>query len=450
MHRMFRFIALLALAGILAACGGPGAATTPTSAPVGQAIEDVAEPTEAIEPTDAPAAAVEATAEPTSAVAEATAAEETEAAGGEQTDEEIMAAIQETLDQWGEAMSEGDVEKLREVIDPKNMPFKRVLETRLKLLSESAVAGINTPGGKVIQITPRDLGYVQALVETPNGAQRYFIFKQVDGRWLMSEPRRAELGKRQKIETDKFVFEYYPWDEEIIDEIQAVVEQGHNDMVEKLGRGPDTKVLVDISPTAETNPGGTRGTDLASYRGLIRARNMRQIAINAPGSYGFGTFDPSIGWEKELGLTVAHEYVHLISDCCFTSLARMSQWMIEGVSVYVSEGGHTNGYVPALAEGVRNDVLWPIEDKTAKPGQVPEDLQNLAELPRDVALAYGQAAALVDYIATNFGGLDAFWKLVGEYDKQQRLAPSVEAALGITLEELEKGYLEDLQKRYGS
>ncbi len=296
----------------------------------------------------------------------------------------------------------------------------------------------------------RGQNYILAHVDV--GSQRFtFTFRDVKGQWLLSEPGRAELGKKTKIETEHFTLEYYPWDENVAPEIAAMLEDAHKFVVEKLGRGPDKKVRVQLNPTAELAK--TSGLALAFYQyGSTRQQIGRaNIVINSPNSFPGGRYDREAGWKSEMDDTLKHEYVHLVHDCCFTNAVFQAAWMTEGLAVYLTEGGHTNYYMASYAiPAIQNDTILPIWAPRPGPGKVPKHLEEWDELDGAERLtAYGLSATLVEYIVTNYGGLDGFWKLATDFEKSHDIKQSVRNAFGISFEEFEKGWKDDLKKRYG-
>jgi hypothetical protein len=456
MNILRHFTVPLLLVLVLAGCGGLPAANTPAiQTPSTDAI--AAAPAATNEPTTA-AATTAPTAESTPATtAAATTGAATAApnqtstsAAATLSDDELKAALQKTMDTWSQAFAEADKGLLAKAVDPKALAFRRTQEAYLKYVSEAQGSSGMDWSGTVATVKRRENGYVQAGVDI-RGARRVFTFKPVGGRWLLSEPSRAELGQRKKLETEHFIMEYYPWDADVADDIAKLLEKVHADDTAKMGKGPDKKTLVHVAPTAEATPGGSSGTFLAFYRRGIGSRlGQKEIVINSPNNAGFGGYDPAEGWQPQLEGTIAHEYAHLINDCCFTPIAKQNDWMTEGLAVYISEGGHTNGYMSRVKYAVQHDSLIPIIGQPTSAGGVRQDLENLSALDKDNGLAYGEAATLVDYIVTHYGGLEGYWKLVDDYSKTQNFDQSLQNVLKITVADLDKAWRADLKQRYGN
>jgi hypothetical protein len=406
---------------LLAACAGAPQAAAPTSAPA---------PTVPAAPTDAPA--------PTAPAAPTSAPEPTIA--GTPTEEDIKAGIQQALDLYAQAYNENNPELLKQAADQTNAPFRRFIQTRFDTFQESIRAG-QERSYKVGDIKPRDFGFVQAKVET-GGFVYDWTFRQVDGRWVMSEPTEAQLGKREKVETEHFTFYTYPWADDINGKLMELMETARSNVLEKLGKAPEQKTSVYIRPIFGV-AGSQNPNTLAYYDRSSRAGD--RIVLYAPESYVFQAYDPSIGWEKELEATLTHEYTHLVNNRSFTPIARMTDWMVEGLAEYVSDPNSARDRGVPLA--VQSDQIIPIVDTS---GQVnKQDLEHLTILEKDVSLAYGLAASLVDYINETYGGMDGFWKFAAAYDQQQNLDKALQEAFGVSYEQFDQGWRAWLKAKYG-
>jgi hypothetical protein len=114
------------------------------------------------------------------------------------TDDDIKAGIQQTLDLYAQAYNDSQPDMLKQVVDQSNLPFRRLVQGRFDTYQQSIFAGQVTFDYKVDSIKPRDLGFVQAQVVRANdGAVADWLFRQVNGKWLLSEPNEEQIGKRQ-------------------------------------------------------------------------------------------------------------------------------------------------------------------------------------------------------------------------------------------------------------
>ena len=186
----------------------------------------------------------------------------------------------------------------------------------------------------------------------------------------MSEPAENQLGKREKVDTEHFTFYMYPWADDVNSKLVELIEQARSNVLDKLGKVPEQKTLVYIRPIF-----GVAGSDnpntLAFYDRSNRGGD--RIVMYAPESYVFQAYDPAVGWEKELEITLTHEYTHLVNNRSFTPIARMTDWMVEGLAEYVSDPNSARDRGVPLA--VETDQIIPIKDTS---GQVnKQDLEHL-------------------------------------------------------------------------
>lgn len=404
-------------AGLVAGCAGGGQAPAATGAP--QAT--VAPSTQAPPATVVPAAS---------------------AAPAAPTEEQIKASIQETLDTYARAWNENDLDLLRQAVDQTNRPFRRLIEGRFETFQESIRAGTITYRFTVGEIAERDLGFVQAKVSNGNEVADW-LFREVDGRWVLSEPTEDQIGERMRTEDDGFVFLTYPWADDVNGRVMELMKEARDIVEEKLGRLPEQQSEVLIKPIFGV---GTleSATSLAYYSRAFRQGAPDRMVIFAPQTFMFGFYDPAEGWEETLLSTLAHEYTHLVNDRAFTPIARMSDWMFEGLAEYVSAPDAPLRRGVPLA--VETDQIIPIIDTSDRVYK--QDLEHLTILEKDVSLAYGLATTLVEYIAETYGGLDGFWKLVEAYDKAQNLDVALQQAFGIGFEQFDAEWRAWLKERY--
>jgi hypothetical protein len=403
----------MALFGVLiAGCAAPQAAT-PTPAPA---------------PTRAPAQPAPTSRADAGPTAPATA-----------SDADILASIQQSLDLYAQAYNENKPELLKQAADQTNAPFRRFIQTRFDTLQASINAGQQGSYEAANIIKKLDLGYVLAQVKS-GGAVADWTFREVDGRWVMSEPAERQLGKREKVQGEHFVYYVYPWSKDINSQIMELMETARSNVEQKLGKVPDTKPNVYIRPIF--GAGGIENANvLAYYDG--HSRDGDRIVVYTPESYVFGFYDPAAGWESKLERVLTHEYTHLANNRAFTPIARMSDWMFEGLAEFVAG----NRRVGEVSLAVRSDQIIPIKDTSGVVNK--QDLEHLTILEKDVSLSYGLAVSLVDYIVETHGGMDGWWKLVGAYDTSQNLDKALREAFGIGFDEFDQGWRAWLKQKYG-
>jgi hypothetical protein len=413
-------IALFLAVAMMTGCSSPQA-TAPTAAPAPTATPAA---TAAPAPTEAPAPTVPA---------------------GTPDDAAITAAIQETLDTYAQAYNQNDVQMLQSAVDQSNAPIRRLIEERFNTYQESIFGGTINWKFTVQDIERRDLGFILARADRQGGGRYDFLFREVDGKWLLSEPSEKQLGERYTFETEHFVFQAYHWSDDINQEVAELMEQAREKALEKLGTVPEEKYQINLRPIFGLTPPSSANA-LAWYQPASRPRGDR-IQINLPGGFQFGAYDPVRGWQEDLFSTLTHEYTHLVHTRSFPEYYGLSSWTIEGLAEWVSDNPRAGTVSAAVAS---NNVI-PIVNRDNP--TAPQDLDHLSLLNQDVSLGYGLAYSLVAYITETYGGIDAFWELCGAIRAapgtgEERYDIAFEEAFGVSYQEFDTGWREYLEQNY--
>jgi hypothetical protein len=350
---------------------------------------------------------------------------------------DVKEGIQRAVDLYAQAYNEHNVELLKQAVDQTNPPFRRFMQTRF----DGAQASGQTNGQRSYTVRAilkqRPYSFVLAQIES-DGEVSDVTFRQLDGRWVLSEPTEAQIGERQQVESEHFRFTIYPWLDDINPIIMALMEQARENVRKKLGKVPDQKPVVHIKPIFGVGNPSDPSVQAYYQRGSIEDR----IEIFAPQSYAFGFYNPKRGWEKQFESLLTHEYTHLVNNRSFVPLNRMSDWMVEGLAEYVAEFPHTD----AVREVVRSGSIIPIVDPSDSITK--HDLQHLDVLDEDSEVTYGLAYALVAYITERYGGLAGFWKLAAAYAKTQQLDSALQQAFGVSYAQFDRDWRDWLKVTY--
>lgn len=351
----------------------------------------------------------------------------------------VMAGIQGALDRYARAYNTNDIEVLRRVLDVSNAPFSRFVATRFQEYQRGFLGGSFTYHFTVAQVRPRDFGFVQAQVRTDGGYVSEWLFRRVDGVWLLSEPTVEQIGAEVVVRREHFLFHTYPWADDVNARIIALMEQARARVLERLGRAPDQVADVDIRPIYGLTPFDNPGS-AAYYEPRSGAHD--RIAIYAPNAYNFGFYDARVGWEAELLGTLTHEFTHMVHKRSFDNVGQLSDWMVEGLAEFVA-GNDRRGEVQLA---VRQGALIPIID--TKTAVYKQDLMHLAALEENKSLAYGLAYSLVAYINEVYGGMDGFWRLARAYESRQDLDAALRESFGVSYEQFDRDWRVWLQRAY--
>ncbi|MBC8161352.1 MAG: hypothetical protein H7Z42_09045 [Roseiflexaceae bacterium] len=358
------------------------------------------------------------------------------------TEVSVEAAIQATLDQHAEAWNTGDIALLEQTIDPQSGAFRRLVKGRFESFQEGAFSEFAAFSYTLDRVTTREHGFVQARVRGDGGVLGW-TFREVEGRWLLSEPSEQQVGERVVSKSEHFTFQTYPWADAVNGEIKTLMEEARAEVIEKLGREPDRQALITILPAFAVGP--LQGSGLvASYDRSARKVGPDRIMIYAPDTYAFGAYDAQASWQPSLRQTLVHEYTHLVHNRSFTPIVRVPLWMTEGIAEFVAEGSRF--YEVRLA--VEQDRIIPLIDPATSDPLLVQDLQHMGALDRDTSLAYGLSYSLVAYIVENHGGLAGFWKLAEAYDARQKLPDALTDAFGVTYDEFDAGWRAWLREQY--
>ena len=148
--------------------------------------------------------------------------------------------IQPTLDLLIQALNQNQPQLLDQVVDPANLPFKRLVRSRFDAFQESWRAGARQPALRVEAVEAQPHGYYQAMLTAENGLSGAWTFKKVGEDWLLSEPTVEELGAPVVITTTHFTFITYPWAEQVNPQLIELMEQARDEVFQKLGKAPNS------------------------------------------------------------------------------------------------------------------------------------------------------------------------------------------------------------------
>ena len=279
-------------------------------------------------------------------------------------------------------------------------------------------------------------------------AIRKMVFKKVKDRWVLTEPTRAELGKKLKYETDRFTIDHYEWDQNIVEEIGRLMENAYATVQAKLGKMPEGRMYATLLPTDES--AGIRSVNwIATYSPSVSAvptpQRPDRIVLRSPQSIGFGAYNAQEGFGPYFQGVITHEFTHLVTNRVFGGMARLGggfSWMSEGFADHVAGLMRPGEIIVAFASG----SLIPLQDKSGALER--QDLEHIYLLEKDRSLGYAQGSELVDFVYTEKGGYEGWWKFVDAYDDRQSLEDAVRSEFGMTVEEFENAYHEFMKNKY--
>ena len=344
------------------------------------------------------------------------------------TDADILRGIQDTMDTYARAYNQNDLELLLSVVDTSNAPFRRMVKSRFDDYQASMYAGTLDFSYEVVSIQRRGPLAV-AHLRSFDVVAADWPFRLVNGTWLLSEPAVEELGELVTSEDEHFIFETYPWADDVNFEIMEMLDMAARQVYEKLGGIPTQKLRVRIRPSYSidrfADPNSIAyyqpGTDLTSDA----------IYIYAPNSVAFDTYYEADGWQAGLQQTITHEYTHFAHQRAFDNAGKLLGWLGEGLAEYASDSSR----IYAAFDAARQDQLIPLVDPSDEVYK--QDLMHLYLLEADMSLGYAESHALVEYIVFKYGGIDTVWELARTHDDLQDLDAALQNVLGVGLDEFE-------------
>jgi hypothetical protein len=349
----------------------------------------------------------------------------------------IKNGIQQALDLYARAYTNNDLDLLAQAVD-QAPPFWRFITTRFDNFQKSFAAGQTRFSYAVKDIKLRDYGFVEARITTIGGYETYWLFHEQDGKWLLAEPTADQIGEPKIIEYENFTFYTYAWADDTNAQVIQLMENARQRVLKVLGQVPDQKAVVRIKPIYAVSPFDDPFAVAYYDRGYRGQEN--NIDIFSPHSYGFGFYDPVVGWEEELESILTHEYTHMTHQRNFGNAGQTCAWMSEGLAEYVAGDYRTN----EVRAAVRSGNIIPIVDTGTLVYK--QDLNHLVLLKKDRELAYGFSVSLVIFVTKNYGGLDGFWKLARACDQTIDFDIALQQALGVTLDKFDKDWRAWLQK----
>ncbi|MBI1802477.1 MAG: hypothetical protein HY259_10900 [Chloroflexi bacterium] len=352
----------------------------------------------------------------------------------------VVAEIQRVVDVRFKALNNDDFDTYMSTIDQTNLSFKRAMSDYFKSPFQGGALKGSGASGKVTKITfmpkPYDEFVKVALTTSRTGGAEQnwnWVYRYVDEHWLHSEPEEYEvLGDRVDKDTGTIIVRYYHWDDGVIDREIAWLERGIKEAAAAIGKQPDKKLRVYVSPTFQTHPGRAGAGKIAFYSPDVKD-TVYVRSFDSFGAYYTSAGDP-LG--ENMVDDVRHETIHLLNDE-ITPLVKMLSWMSEGLAVYLGEGPSSQKLrLDRLQSAWRQNRVYSLKEM--------HRIDVLADQnpdKYDVVLGeYSQGLAYVQYIFEKYGGADGFWKLAKAQAKALKFSEAVVNAFGVTEDQFEQGW----------
>ena len=230
--------------------------------------------------------------------------------------------------------------------------------------------------------------------------------------------------------TDRFTLKLHGDEDAVYGQMALdLLEEAHRTIAPRYGFVADEPVLVEILPDNDdfmVRIAGVPGTG-----GLLGVCFGEVVVANSPRARPKGSFN----W----GQTLWHEYVHVTH--LQQTRNRIPRWLAEGIAVYETRLARPEWDMDLeaeFAEAVAQGKLLAVSDlnrgftRPTSPGQV--------------VLSYYQASIVVEYIVETHG-FEAVRRMLDLYDENRTTAQVVRAALGMSMDGLDRAFADYADKR---
>lgn len=334
--------------------------------------------------------------------------------------EEVLAAVQATLDKRAAALIAKDQPGFEATIDANAKALRRYNVDQFNSLAGRGFYSYQAVRAKAM---PGDL--FKVWLRNNYDLEAVWVFRQVNGNWLLTEPTEKELGKRIVKETEHFRFRHFEWDTDNIEQTAATLERAYAKVVDALGFAPPDKAFVYVTPALALNPALQRP-------GVVASANTEDHVINmhAVESYGARAYDPAVGPYEDMFQDITHEYTHVV-NYYLVPLSKMKAWMYEGVAEYTSGSFNTS----LVSQAIQRNRVLTLEQAHEAIFFKEEKGYNLNQ----IVLGYGIGSYATRYIYETWGG-DAFWNIAREYAKSQNMDQAMQTVIGISYADLQSQF----------
>ncbi len=231
--------------------------------------------------------------------------------------------------------------------------------------------------------------------------------------------------------TEHFLIRTAPSESPVLAPLVAeILERAYAQLTERYQFHPEGPIIVELFSNHEDFAVKTIGLP---GLGALGACFGRVIAMDSPSARPRGAFN----WAS----TAWHEFVHVIT--LQATAYRIPRWLSEGISVYEERrarpgwGQHwTLDMVRAFGEG-QFVPLRHLEAAFLRPSS-----------PQALTLAYFQASLIVEFIVERFG-FERLRLMLALYRQGGRTEDVFHKALGLTVEELDRLFREDVLQKMG-
>ena len=338
-----------------------------------------------------------------------------------------------------DAMGRGDLAAFKQTIDMTRPAFRRMQQAefdvptaRVTLKSTFKMSNAERYQGYVrgfVEETLEGNGYLGSFAGVRSYARYYF--RQIDGRWLLSEPSGSEVGEERKVTSGENEITYWTMDEDVAGVFAKEASDAHAFATKQAPKSVSFTDRVKFVPTAElAGPGwdamqGGSGNPIED-----RFYNLW---------YGFDASRSHLSPYSQLQLRLA-------------ALGRMREVVLPGIGAKLSNDVWLDGWTLNTA-GVDLTAF----DRQLCAGIPALTLRQLSDGPPQLGTPglaaetwgryYAYSQSMVAYLVERFGA-DSYWRLLDAYTRTPSSATNFPAVLKTTPDDFYSAWLAWEKKKY--
>ena len=345
----------------------------------------------------------------------------TKPAINEQTRGEIQAVLQRQHD----TMATQDNKSFIATIDPDRLALKRCANESYEIASRQGV-GNTAQVGKIEAYLDT---YVRAYVQEGSNGLRRIFFRQIDGKWVQTEPKDDELGGEKKTTVEDIQIDYWGIDQDVIDALGKGTLAARKVVLDNLLSDSRRDALaIRFYPTRSVS--GIQGCTVVGFHfsNVPTDPYVRffRYWFNADGSMSPATIS-----------FISHEWLHWAQDQFSPGItARLPWWLVEGWPDYIGVS-RTDTTIKFVLCQTATPTLKQLED-----GADPNGPPELG------AQYYAFANTMVEYLYATYGGKDAYRKLLLAFKDDAVPANVFPKVLNVTSTQFYDGWKAAAKKKY--
>lgn len=268
--------------------------------------------------------------------------------------------------------------------------------------------------------------YVQAWVDEGRLGLTRRYFRRAGDRWLLTEPRNADLGGEKKKSVDGLDISYFAIDDDVVDILAKEGLRAREFLLKQAKKPTRTAFALRFFPTRD------------SVGFLVSCQSLASATLNDPKDphlrfYGIYLNSRLDDVSEDMHNSYIHEGLHWLQDQYIAGItARLDWWLMEGWPDFVS--GFRRG---TTMERLLCKDEKPFAFKQMVDGFRAEDPTTPPEVPGQY---YAQANTMVEYLLNTFGK-DRYWDLLDVYVERVEPSFTFPKALSITPEKFYADFL---------